>query len=125
MTGRAVGKTTTFDLVLARLRLSSGVGGMGINTAEGGSALSFRSVRISFSWYKANMDGGFNAFFYTLVSTDTSEMYYSSKRQQYLVDQGYTFKVRDSYRCFDSGSYPLQKHHEGLLHRSFRIFDTI
>eukprot|EP00903_Cladosiphon_okamuranus_P009613 g9151.t1 len=42
---------------------------------------------------KANMDGGFNAFFYTLVSTDTSEMYYSSKRQQYLVDQGYTFKV--------------------------------
>lgn len=39
------------------------------------------------------MDGGFNAFFYTLVSTDTSEMYYSSKRQQYLVDQGYTFKV--------------------------------
>ena len=40
------------------------------------------------------MDGGFNAFFYTLVSTDTSEMYYSSKRQQYLVDQGYTFKAR-------------------------------
>ncbi|CAB1100501.1 unnamed protein product [Ectocarpus sp. CCAP 1310/34] len=42
---------------------------------------------------KSNVDGGFNAFFYTLVSTDTSEMYYSSKRQQYLVDQGYTFKV--------------------------------
>ncbi|CAM9128903.1 unnamed protein product [Sphacelaria rigidula] len=42
---------------------------------------------------KANVDGGFNAFFYTLVSTDTAEMYYSSKRQQYLVDQGYTFKV--------------------------------
>lgn len=42
---------------------------------------------------QSNADGGFNAFFYTLVSTDTSEMYYSSKRQQYLVDQGYTFKV--------------------------------
>ncbi|CAM9461574.1 unnamed protein product [Discosporangium mesarthrocarpum] len=42
---------------------------------------------------KSNVDGGFNAFFYTLVSTDTAEMYYSSKRQQYLVDQGYTFKV--------------------------------
>ncbi|CAN0081955.1 unnamed protein product [Ascophyllum nodosum] len=42
---------------------------------------------------KSNVEGGFNAFFYTLVSTDTSEMYYSSKRQQYLVDQGYTFKV--------------------------------
>lgn len=35
----------------------------------------------------------FNAFFYTLVSTDTQEMFYSSKRQQYLIDQGYTFKI--------------------------------
>ncbi|OQS01120.1 TFIIH basal transcription factor complex helicase XPB subunit [Achlya hypogyna] len=42
---------------------------------------------------KANSTGGFNAFFYTLISTDTAEMYYSNKRQQYLVDQGYTFKV--------------------------------
>ena len=38
-------------------------------------------------------DGEFNAFFYTLVSTDTREMFFSTKRQQYLVDQGYTFKV--------------------------------
>jgi DNA excision repair protein ERCC-3 len=35
----------------------------------------------------------FNAFFYTLVSADTQEMYYSAKRQQYLIDQGYTFKI--------------------------------
>lgn len=28
-----------------------------------------------------------NAFFYSLVSTDTSEMYYSTKRQQFLIDQ--------------------------------------
>lgn len=35
----------------------------------------------------------FNAFFYSLVSTDTQEMYYSSKRQQFLIDQGYAFKV--------------------------------
>jgi len=34
-----------------------------------------------------------NAFFYTLVSQDTQEMYYSTKRQQFLVDQGYAFKV--------------------------------
>ena len=38
-------------------------------------------------------DGGFNAYFYTLVSRDTREMYYSTKRQQFLVDQGYAFKV--------------------------------
>ncbi|MEW5300916.1 MAG: hypothetical protein WDW36_003808 [Sanguina aurantia] len=35
----------------------------------------------------------FNAFFYTLVSRDTQEMYYSTKRQQFLIDQGYSFKV--------------------------------
>ncbi|CAA3002379.1 DNA repair helicase XPB1 isoform X2 [Olea europaea var. sylvestris] len=35
----------------------------------------------------------YNAFFYSLVSTDTQEMYYSTKRQQFLVDQGYSFKV--------------------------------
>ena len=38
-------------------------------------------------------DGEFNAFFYTLVSKDTQEMYYSTKRQQFLIDQGYSFKV--------------------------------
>ena len=42
---------------------------------------------------KNNPSGGFNAFFYTLVSTDTREMYFSTKRQQYLIDQGYTFQV--------------------------------
>lgn len=42
---------------------------------------------------KPNPTGGFNAFFYTLVSTDTKEMFFSSKRQQYLVDQGYTYQV--------------------------------
>lgn len=42
---------------------------------------------------KPGMTAGFNAFFYTLISIDTPEMYYSNKRQQYLVEQGYTFKV--------------------------------
>ncbi|CAK9102059.1 General transcription and DNA repair factor IIH helicase subunit XPB (TFIIH subunit XPB) (DNA excision repair protein ERCC-3) [Durusdinium trenchii] len=36
---------------------------------------------------------GWNAFFYSLISMDTAEMYFSNKRQKYLVDQGYTFKV--------------------------------
>jgi len=42
---------------------------------------------------KRRSDEGFNAFFYSLVSKDTQEMYYSSKRQAFLVDQGYAFKV--------------------------------
>ena len=37
--------------------------------------------------------GEFDAFFYTLVSRDTQEMFYSAKRQQFLIDQGYAFKV--------------------------------
>jgi superfamily II DNA or RNA helicase len=35
----------------------------------------------------------YNAFFYSLVSKDTVEMYFSTKRQQFLIDQGYSFKV--------------------------------
>ncbi|KAI5797069.1 P-loop containing nucleoside triphosphate hydrolase protein [Pyronema domesticum] len=42
---------------------------------------------------KRRNDEGFNAFFYSLVSKDTAEMYYSNKRQAFLVDQGYAFKV--------------------------------
>ncbi|KAJ0345244.1 hypothetical protein COL922a_014932, partial [Colletotrichum nupharicola] len=41
---------------------------------------------------KRRNDEGFNAFFYSLVSKDTDEMFYSSKRQAFLVDQGYAFK---------------------------------
>ena len=37
--------------------------------------------------------GEHNAFFYSLVSKDTDEMYYSQKRQQFLIQQGYAFKV--------------------------------
>ena len=42
---------------------------------------------------KRRNEEGFNAFFYSLVSTDTQEMIFSSKRQAFLVDQGYAFKV--------------------------------
>lgn len=42
---------------------------------------------------KRRNDEGFNAFFYSLVLKDTQEMFYSTKRQAFLVDQGYAFKV--------------------------------
>ena len=35
----------------------------------------------------------FNAYFYSLVSQDTLEMKYADKRQMFLVDQGYAFRV--------------------------------
>ena len=33
------------------------------------------------------------AFFYSLVSSNTEEMFYAAKRQQFLVSQGYDFKT--------------------------------
>ncbi|KAJ4787871.1 DNA repair helicase XPB1 [Rhynchospora pubera] len=56
--------------------------------------------------HQDRMAGGkeeYNAFFYSLVSTDTQEMYYSTKRQQFLIDQGYSFKVITSLPPPDSG----------------------
>jgi len=35
----------------------------------------------------------FNAFFYSLVSRDTQEMYYANRRQQFLVEQGYNYYI--------------------------------
>ncbi|KAJ3063385.1 hypothetical protein HDU98_000812 [Podochytrium sp. JEL0797] len=37
--------------------------------------------------------GEYNSFFYTLVSRDTEEVFYSLKRQQFLVDQGYAYDI--------------------------------
>lgn len=51
---------------------------------------------------KRRNDEGFNAFFYSLVSKDTQEMYYSTKRQQFLIDQGYAFKVITHLEGMDS-----------------------
>ena len=42
---------------------------------------------------KAESKDRFNAFFYSLVSTGTQEMFYAVRRQSFLVDQGYAFEV--------------------------------
>jgi hypothetical protein len=42
---------------------------------------------------KAGRTDEYNAFFYTLVSEETKEMYFSMKRQQFLVDQGSAYDV--------------------------------
>jgi DNA excision repair protein ERCC-3 len=50
-----------------------------------------------------------NAFFYTLVSRDTEEVYYASKRQSFLIDQGYSFKVlSDAQSLTTAPGLPLQ-----------------
>ncbi|BGP36680.1 DNA repair helicase RAD25 [Rhodotorula kratochvilovae] len=67
---------------------------------------------------KRRNDEGFNAFFYSLVSKDTQEMYYSSKRQGFLVDQGYAFKVitsLDGLEQLDNLVYPTKAEQIELL----------
>jgi DNA excision repair protein ERCC-3 len=61
---------------------------------------------------------GFNAFFYTLVSKDTKEVYYAAKRQRFLVDQGYAFKVlkeKDIRGAFTDLKYETQESQLELL----------
>ncbi|KAI9012015.1 P-loop containing nucleoside triphosphate hydrolase protein [Phycomyces nitens] len=60
---------------------------------------------------KRRNDEGFNAFFYSLVSRDTQEMYYSTKRQQFLIDQGYAFKVITNLEGMDSDPNLVFKTH--------------
>merc|ERR1712183_824972 len=42
---------------------------------------------------KGSLTEEYNAFFYSLVSQDTIEVAYSTKRQRFLVNQGYAFKA--------------------------------
>ncbi|XP_041366726.1 general transcription and DNA repair factor IIH helicase subunit XPB-like [Gigantopelta aegis] len=42
---------------------------------------------------KGSIAEEYNAYFYSLVSQDTIEMQYSLKRQRFLVNQGYSYKV--------------------------------
>eukprot|EP00922_Rhytidocystis_sp_ex-Travisia-forbesii_P024726 GHVS01036283.1.p1 GENE.GHVS01036283.1~~GHVS01036283.1.p1 ORF type:complete len:873 (+),score=83.29 GHVS01036283.1:158-2620(+) len=52
----------------------------------------------------------FNAFFYSLVSKDTQEMIYADKRQQFIIDQGYSYKV------LHSNALPMEE--EDLVYKS-------
>jgi len=54
----------------------------------------------------------FNAFFYTLVSQDTQEMAFSRKRQRFLVNQGYAYKVVTKLAGMDEMDNLMYKKHE-------------
>merc|ERR1711959_584681 len=55
----------------------------------------------------SNTVSKFNAFFYSLVSRDTQEMYYASKRQQFLVEQGYNYHVLRDHNVDQSNNTNL------------------
>ena len=63
---------------------------------------------------KARAEGEYNAFFYSLVSKDTEEMFYSAKRQQFLIDQGYAFKAVTHLTDLDTANLGLSSKTEQL-----------
>jgi superfamily II DNA or RNA helicase len=52
----------------------------------------------------------FNAFFYSLVVPDTHEHFYAARRQRYLVNQGYAFRIMDDVleKANTSASYTFR-----------------
>ena len=58
---------------------------------------------------KGNATELYNAYFYTLVSQDTAEMSFSRKRQRFLVEQGYAYKVVTKLTGIDDESDLMYK----------------
>jgi len=75
---------------------------------------------------KDMVTGDFNAFFYSLVSTDTEEMYFSNKRQRFLIDQGYSYKVITNLAGIEEEnlSYSTKKEEVALLQTVLAATDT-
>eukprot|EP00794_Sanderia_malayensis_P003081 gene3080-3546_t len=68
----------------------------------------------------------YNAFFYSLVSNDTAEMYFSNKRQRFLINQGYSYKVITRLAGMDeeSLSYSSRKDQQELLQKVLAATDA-
>ena len=58
---------------------------------------------------KGAIPEAYNTYFYTLVSQDTAEMSFSRKRQRFLVNQGYAYKVVTKLQDLDDDSDLLYK----------------
>lgn len=64
----------------------------------------------------------YNAFFYTLVSQDTMEMSYSRKRQRFLIDQGYSYKVVTKLAGMDEVHSIFKKNYYTTILKLYCIF---
>lgn len=67
----------------------------------------------------------YNAFFYSLVSQDTMEMHFSRKRQRFLVNQGYAYKVITKLAGMENEQLALNTRDEQLklLQEVIRVND--
>jgi len=68
--------------------------------------------------------GGVNAYFYTLVSEDTAEMFFSNNRRQYLVDQGYNFSVLFMERVVQPITRSSPEENEFIRQASAKVIDN-
>lgn len=59
----------------------------------------------------------FNAFFYTIVSEDTKEMFFSTKRRQFLTNQGYVFEVVQENDGSINKRWPLTQKNSTLTYQ--------
>lgn len=76
---------------------------------------------------KGSIAEEYNAFFYSLVSQDTLEMHYARKRQSFLVNQGYAYKVVTKLKGMDEDKnlfYSTKDEQHQLLQQVLAANDT-
>uniref|UniRef100_A0A6G1SB41 General transcription and DNA repair factor IIH helicase/translocase subunit XPB n=1 Tax=Aceria tosichella TaxID=561515 RepID=A0A6G1SB41_9ACAR len=68
----------------------------------------------------------YNAYFYSLVSQDTIEMHFARKRQRFLVNQGYAYKVLTTFDGMDKEDlmYTSKEEQHQLLQQVMTANDT-
>uniref|UniRef100_A0A7E4VRH1 General transcription and DNA repair factor IIH helicase/translocase subunit XPB n=1 Tax=Panagrellus redivivus TaxID=6233 RepID=A0A7E4VRH1_PANRE len=74
---------------------------------------------------KKNTMDEFNAYFYSLVSCDTVEMPFSRKRQRFLIDQGYAYKIVASIPEMEKANliFPDKASQSALLKQLLQLHD--
>ncbi|KAJ3026305.1 hypothetical protein HK097_006481 [Rhizophlyctis rosea] len=68
---------------------------------------------------------GKDAWFYSLVSKDTEEVYYAAKRRGFLVDQGYSFKVITDIPALRSTSCASSDLPYSTLEKQIELLHTV
>lgn len=68
----------------------------------------------------------YNAYFYSLVSQDTIEMHFARKRQRFLANQGYSYKVVTTFDGMDKEDlwYNTKEEQHQLLQQVISANDT-
>ena len=74
---------------------------------------------------KGSLAEEFNAYFYSLVSKDTMEVQFSQKRQRFLINQGYAYKVIAELPGMESETldYSTKKEQQQLLQQIIAASD--